>query len=74
MLLTSAVIVSEKLWVLQSPVQRNEFMYIELNKHYTDQDLKIMIEASKEAHGDDEVAVARGVISQIEYAEMVSNL
>ena len=39
----------------------------------SDYDLKIMVDDAKELHGDDSVAVTKSVISQIQYAEMVSN-
>ena len=42
--------------------------------HISDFDLKYMIELSKEVNGDDELKMVKGVISQIRYAEMVSNL
>ena len=40
----------------------------------SDNDLKIMYEISKDVHGDDEIEIIKGVLNQIEYAELVSNL
>jgi hypothetical protein len=42
--------------------------------YISEQDLEIMINASKEAHGNDNKAIIKGVIHQIQYAELVSNL
>lgn len=42
--------------------------------YISDQDLEIMVKASKDVHGDDHTAVTKGVIAQIQYAELVSNL
>ena len=39
-----------------------------------EQDLKIMIDLSREVHGNDNLAVTKGVLKQIEYAELVSTL
>jgi len=42
--------------------------------YISEHDLEIMIKASKDAHGDDDSAIVKGVINQIQYAELVSNL
>jgi hypothetical protein len=43
--------------------------------HFSDNDIRIMIEASEETHGkNDKVAVVKGVMEQMDYARLVSNL
>lgn len=41
---------------------------------YIEEDMKVMVELSKEVNGDDPVKIAEGVKNILDYSEMVSNL
>jgi hypothetical protein len=46
----------------------------ELYPEFTERDMEIMCEISREANGNDDVAFVKGVQNQIEYSRLVSNL